>query len=179
MRWLPHYKTELSNVIVLFVTINPNDFFGIFNLEICIVRLIGTNFNFHKFSAVFGDEHKTVYDIYTILFGSINSLDLGVVFDLHRPQASVLLVFRLHHRRCHSVRQHHLEGSKAVSISRTSTLSVPEVCYLCGYVFQHVSQIIGLRPFKIILIFSTIATRLADGLDCGFKRCEFLVVRGI
>jgi hypothetical protein len=60
-----------------------------------------------------------------------------------------------------------------------STGGVLEVSYLCGYVFQHVSQIIGLRPFKIILIFTTIATRLADRLDCGFKRCELLVVRGI
>ncbi len=178
MRWLPHYKTELKNQIAIFVAVNPNDFFEIFNLEICVVRFTSTRFNFRKFSAVFGAENKTVYDISTILFGSIDSLDLGEVFDLHRLQVLVLLFFRLHHRRCHSVRQHHLEGSKAVSITRMSTLSVLEVSYLCGYVLHHVSQIIGLRPFKSNVLINTIATRLADGFDCGFKCCELLVVRG-
>jgi hypothetical protein len=108
------------------------------------------------------------------LHGSIDSLYLGVVFDLQRLQACVFLVFRLHHRGCRSVRQDHLKDSKIVTIN--SILGVPEVCNHSGNVFHHVPEIINLRPFKKITTkIGTIFTRLANGLDGGFKRFELLV----
>ena len=142
--WRPDQKTELTNVIGTFITVNPDDFLWIFNLEICVVRLTGISFDFRKLSSVFRAKHQAAYAIYTTLLGSIYYLDLWEVFDWQWLQACVNLAFCLHHRGCNSVRQQHLERSKIVTIN--STCLVSEVNNLGGHVLHHFLQIVHRWP---------------------------------
>ncbi len=130
--------------MVTFITVNPDDFLIIFNLKICVVRYTGLCFDFCKLSAVFRTEHQADYVNVTFLSGSIDYLDLGVVFDWQGLQACVSLAFSLHHRGCNSVRQHHLERYKTVNI--TSTCLVSEVNNLGGHVLHHFPQIFHRWP---------------------------------
>jgi hypothetical protein len=80
--WRPDKKTKLKNCIASFITVNPDDFLKIFNLEnLSVVRMTGLRFHFRKLSAILLAKHQAAYVITTILFGSIDYLDLGVVFD--------------------------------------------------------------------------------------------------
>jgi hypothetical protein len=52
-----------------------------------------------------------------------------------------------------------------------------EVNNLGGHVLHHFLQIVYRWPQKVNVRIASIQTRLADGLDCGFKCCELTVVR--
>ena len=67
----------------IFITVNSDDFLRMFYLEISLIRNTGNLFDFCKLSAVFRAKYQAAYAVLTtiLLFSSIDSLDLGVVFD--------------------------------------------------------------------------------------------------